>query len=198
MERYFWSNKFTYTLGQYPYIRLYRYVAQYHTISPCNRNRFSRIGIVRMQSACIFGEVFGGLDCDCRQQLEKSIELMQTLGEGVFIYLAQEGRGAGLQNKIMAIKLQQDLEVDTVEAYHHLGLSSDSRDYSDAANILKYLGITRIKLLTNSPHKEQSLLMEGIDITEVIPLQPTVTQHNFPELITKLKKFGHRISLDNN
>jgi 3,4-dihydroxy 2-butanone 4-phosphate synthase / GTP cyclohydrolase II len=85
---------------------------------------FEKEVLVRVQSSCIFSEVFLGLDCDCRPQLEKSLQLMQESGGGIFIYLAQEGRGAGLHNKIMAIKLQQELTIDTVEAYHKLGLAS--------------------------------------------------------------------------
>lgn len=159
-------------------------------------SHFEKDVLVRVQSACIFGEVFGGLDCDCRPQLDKSLQLMQQSGGGILIYLAQEGRGAGLHSKIAAMKLQQDLGIDTVDAYHKLGLSADSRFYGDAATILKHLGITHVKLLTNSPHKEQFLSAEGIHIAEVIPLQTTVTRHNLPELITKLTKLGHKLNLD--
>ena len=150
--------------------------------------------LVRVQSACLFGQVFLGLDCDCRAQLEKSIQLMLERGGGVLLYLAQEGRGVGLHRKMQAMKLQQELAIDTVEAYEQLGLDRDGRDYTDAVAILGFLGFTQIRLLTNAPRKEKAFVDAGVAVTEVMGLETPLTAHNHGELVTKRTKLGHRFT----
>ena len=118
---------------------------------------------VRAHSSCFTGDLLGSLRCDCGEQLQTAVQRLHEAGGGVLLYLAQEGRGIGLANKLRAYQLQ-DAGLDTVDADRHLGFSADERSYAIAAAMLRQLGITRIRLLTNSPHKVRELRARGIDV----------------------------------
>ncbi len=145
--------------------------------------------LVRIHSKCLTGDTFFSLRCDCRAQLEASLHMISKKG-GVLIYLDQEGRGIGLANKIKAYALQENGK-DTVEANIALGFAPDLRDYNIAAEILKFLKIKRIKLITNNPLKIDSLNGHGIKITERIPLKIKANRFNKKYLETKKKRMGH-------
>lgn len=147
--------------------------------------------IVRIHSQCITGDALGSLRCDCGEQLERSLKRIDREG-GVLIYLAQEGRGIGLLNKIDAYTLQ-DKGADTVEANVKLGHAEDARDYSSAALMLKDLGVKSIKLLTNNPHKIDSIKKCGIIITERLSLIVPATCFTKKYLQTKKEKMGHQL-----
>jgi GTP cyclohydrolase II len=144
---------------------------------------------VRIHSKCLTGDTFCSLRCDCRAQLEASLELIGKEG-GVLIYLDQEGRGIGLANKIKAYALQEHGR-DTVDANKELGFDADLRDYSVAAGILTFLRIKKIKLITNNPQKMKGLEGDGIEIIERIPLNTAPNKFNKHYLETKKKKMGH-------
>lgn len=147
--------------------------------------------LVRVHSACLTGEVLGSKRCDCKEQLEKSLELISEAGEGLVIYLGfQEGRGIGLLNKIKAYELQ-DKGSDTVEANHQLGFPSDKRTYGEAKKVLDYFGIKKIKILTNNPEKIKQIENNGIKITERIPLKIPPNEFTEKYLRTKKEKMGH-------
>jgi len=149
------------------------------------------IPLVRIHSECITGDVFRSLRCDCGNQLDKSLELIANHGAGALIYLRQEGRGIGIENKLKAYRLQER-GLDTIEANEHLGLPADNRNYSAAVSILNYLGISQCKLMTGNPMKIAALENKGIIVKEVIPLhQPN--DHFFCKayLETKRVKMGH-------
>jgi 3,4-dihydroxy 2-butanone 4-phosphate synthase/GTP cyclohydrolase II len=146
--------------------------------------------MVRIHSQCFTGDTLFSLRCDCGEQLEKSMEIISKHGSGILIYLSQEGRGIGLANKIKAYQLQ-DQGLDTVEANHALGFSSDGRNYQMAANILKDLGVTKIMLITNNPDKIEQLKNNGITIVKRIPLKITANTVNKGYLLTKKQKMGH-------
>ncbi len=145
--------------------------------------------IVRVHSQCLTGDSFGSLRCDCGPQLSKALEIIGKQG-GVLLYLQQEGRGIGLMNKILAYH-HQDHGMDTVEANIKLGFKADARDYTVGAQILKDLGLSTIKLLTNNPKKIKGLEKYGLKISERIPLliKPNVNNKNY--LKTKKEKLGH-------
>jgi 3,4-dihydroxy 2-butanone 4-phosphate synthase/GTP cyclohydrolase II len=145
--------------------------------------------LVRMHSECLTGDLLGSGRCDCGEQLHQALELIQTR-KGVLLYLRQEGRGIGLINKLHAYNLQ-DEGLNTVDANHQLGFEADERTYEIAAWILKDLGITHIKLLTNNPLKISSLNNEGIDIIERVPLQIEPSEDNKRYLRTKKDLLGH-------
>jgi len=149
--------------------------------------------IVRIHSQCLTGDTFSSKRCDCRQQLQKSMRLINKYG-GVVIYLNQEGRGLGLINKVKAYALQ-DQGLDTVEANKALHLPIDKRDYQVAAQILKDLGISQVKLLTNNPEKLKQLEKYGIGVTARIPLEVKPHAANLRYLLTKKKKLGHKLQL---
>lgn len=145
--------------------------------------------IVRMHSECMTGDVFHSLRCDCGEQLQRSMKIIAREG-GILLYLRQEGRGIGLLNKIKAYALQ-DKGMDTVEANEHLGFVADERDYRIAGEILKDLGVSSIRLLTNNPYKIKELEQQGIKVAERIPLLVKATKLNQKYLNTKQEKLGH-------
>jgi GTP cyclohydrolase II len=145
---------------------------------------------VRVHSECHTGDVFGSLRCDCREQLEASLEYVAGQDFGAVIYLKQEGRGIGLLNKIKAYRLQ-DLGLDTVEANHFLGYPAEARDYQVASDIIDLLGIKSIALLSNNPDKIEKLERDGVTITRRIPLVIPPNPYNTHYLETKRIKMGH-------
>lgn len=147
---------------------------------------------VRIHSECFTGEVLGSLKCDCKHQLEQAMRTLAKTGEGLIIYLKQEGRGIGLGNKIKAYDLQ-NRGLDTVAANKSLGFPNDLRDFSIAALILKDLGVKSVKLNTNNPDKISSLKENGIDVTTVVPSFSPINPHNFDYLKTKHQNLGHKL-----
>jgi 3,4-dihydroxy 2-butanone 4-phosphate synthase/GTP cyclohydrolase II len=150
--------------------------------------------LVRMHSSCLTGDIFGSCRCDCGPQLHKAMEMIEKEGRGVIVYLNQEGRGIGLLNKLKAYKLQEE-GMDTVEANAHLGFKMDERDYGIGAQILRDLGISKIKLITNNPRKRAGLLGYGLEIVENIPIEIESNPHNAGYLQTKKDKLGHNLKL---
>ena len=150
--------------------------------------------LVRLHSQCFTGDVFGSARCDCGEQLEMAMELIDQAGSGVLIYMFDEGRGIGLLNKIRAYALQ-DQGHDTVEANHALGFAADMRDYKIGAHILHDLGVQRVRLMTNNPDKVQALGEHGLAVVERVPLEVSPRQSNRGYLQTKRAKFGHLLSL---
>src|ERR671933_336936 len=148
--------------------------------------------LVRVHSECLTGDVFHSLRCDCGQQLESALELIEEEGRGVLLYLAQEGRGIGLLNKLRAYKLQEE-GLDTVDANLELGLPADLRDYGIGAQILVDLGLTSIRLLTNNPKKIVGLEGYGLRVTEQLPIEHPATAHNLHYLRAKRDRLGHRL-----
>lgn len=146
--------------------------------------------LVRLHSSCFTGDIFGSMRCDCGQQLHKAMEMVEANGKGVVIYLNQEGRGIGLFNKIKAYKLQ-DEGMDTVEANLKLGFGEDERDYGVGANIMRELGLGKVKLISNNPVKRAGLEGYGIKIVETIPLEIPPNPYNKFYLETKANKMGH-------
>lgn len=150
--------------------------------------------LVRVHSECLTGDVFGSLRCDCRAQLEQAMERIAAAGQGVILYLRQEGRGIGLHNKLRAYALQEQ-GFDTVEANEQLGFAADLRDYGIGAQILVDLGLRRIRLMTNNPKKVVGLQGYGLEIVEQIPLQTIPTPYNASYLLTKREKLGHLLEV---
>lgn len=153
--------------------------------------------LVRVHSQCLTGDVFGSLRCDCRAQLHTALEMIDESGKGVLIYMFQEGRGIGILNKIKAYHLQ-DHGLDTVEANIHLGFKDDLRDYGFGAQILRYLNVKKMKLLTNNPRKIKALSGYGIDVVERVPIICNVRPENINYLKTKEEKLGHKLNLTKN
>jgi GTP cyclohydrolase II len=147
---------------------------------------------VRAHSSCFTGDLLGSLRCDCGEQLQAAVQRLHEAGGGVLLYLAQEGRGIGLANKLRAYQLQDD-GLDTVDADRHLGFSADERSYAIAAAMLRQLGYTRIRLLTNSPHKVRELRARGIDVQEMESLLAPPNEHNERYIRTKRERVGHLI-----
>jgi 3,4-dihydroxy 2-butanone 4-phosphate synthase/GTP cyclohydrolase II len=150
--------------------------------------------LVRMHSQCLTGDVFGSLRCDCGGQLHKALEIIEEAKIGVLIYLFQEGRGIGILNKIRAYKLQE-AGMDTVEANLHLGFGADLRNYGFGAQILKILGVKKMRLITNNPKKIKALSGFGLEIVERVPITAEVTEENRAYLLTKKNKLGHNIDV---
>jgi len=150
--------------------------------------------LVRVHSSCLTGDVFGSARCDCGDQLETAMAQIDAEGQGVVLYLAQEGRGIGLLNKLKAYQLQ-DGGCDTVDANLALGLEVDLRDYGIGAQILAELGLTSIRLLTNNPKKITGLEGYGLTVSDQVPIQATPGPHNVAYLRTKADRMGHLIDL---
>ncbi len=148
--------------------------------------------LVRMHSECLTGEVFGSRRCDCAAQLRESMRRIAAAGRGVVVYLRQEGRGIGLANKLRAYALQ-DVGYDTVEANLALGFPADARDYTMGAQILRALGVARVRLLTNNPGKVRALERAGLEVTERVPLVVGVGPENLPYLRSKRDRLGHEL-----
>lgn len=147
---------------------------------------------VRVHSSCATGDIFGSYRCDCGQQLHAAMQKVDEAGKGVVLYMNQEGRGIGLLNKLRAYKLQEE-GYDTVEANHKLGFKMDNRDYGIGAQILRDLGVTKIKLISNNPKKRTGLIGYGLEIVESVPIEVTPNEHNIRYLTTKRDKMGHDI-----
>lgn len=148
--------------------------------------------MVRVHSSCVTGDIFGSCRCDCGPQLHRAMKMVEKEGKGVVLYMKQEGRGIGLLNKLKAYKLQEQ-GLDTVEANLQLGFDMDNRDYGIGAQILRDLGLTKIRLITNNPKKRVGLTGYGLEIVENIPLEIVPNQHNEKYLLTKRDKLGHTI-----
>src|SRR3954453_5944103 len=148
--------------------------------------------LVRVHSECLTGDVFHSLRCDCGEQLESALSMIEREGEGVLLYLAQEGRGIGLLNKLRAYKLQEE-GFDTVDANLQLGLPADLRDYGIGAQILVDLGLTSIRILTNNPKKIIGLEGYGLTVADQIPIQQTPNPHNEVYMRTKAERMGHKL-----
>jgi GTP cyclohydrolase II len=146
--------------------------------------------LVRVHSQCLTGDVLTSLRCDCRAQLELSLKKIGQAPSGILLYLPQEGRGIGLMNKLRAYELQ-DGGMDTVEANEKLGFAADARDYDFSAQVLKKLGATKIRLLSNNPEKVRQLERSGIHVVQRVPCQPRVSKTSRAYLQTKKKKMGH-------
>ncbi len=148
--------------------------------------------LVRVHSSCFTGDILGSMRCDCGDQLHRAMELVEQKGQGVILYMNQEGRGIGLVNKLRAYNLQEK-GMDTVEANLHLGFPMDKRDYGVGAQILRYLGITKINLISNNPKKRAGLSGYGLEIVSTVPVEITPNPHNEKYLLTKRDKLGHEI-----
>lgn len=148
------------------------------------------VPLVRVHSQCLTGDVLTSLRCDCRAQLELSMKQIGKAAAGILLYLPQEGRGIGLMNKLRAYELQ-DQGMDTVEANESLGFAADARDYNFPAQILRKLGATQIRLLSNNPEKVRQLEAAGIEVVERVPCQPRISKISRGYLQTKKKKMGH-------
>ncbi len=148
--------------------------------------------LVRVHSSCMTGDIFGSCRCDCGPQLQKSMQMIEEAGKGIVVYMNQEGRGIGLLNKLKAYKLQEE-GLDTVEANIKLGFKMDLRDYGIGAQILRDLGVKKMKLLSNNPKKRTGLTAYGIEITENVALEIDSNKHNELYLKTKRDKMGHSL-----
>ena len=148
--------------------------------------------LVRVHSSCFTGDILHSLRCDCGDQLEKAMEMVEAAGKGVVLYMNQEGRGIGLLNKLKAYKLQEEGK-DTVEANLALGFKNDQRDYGVGAQILRYLGVSKMKLMSNNPKKRAGIIGFGLEIVENVAIEIAPNEHNEFYLQTKRDKLGHEI-----
>jgi 3,4-dihydroxy 2-butanone 4-phosphate synthase/GTP cyclohydrolase II len=148
--------------------------------------------LVRVHSSCMTGDIFGSCRCDCGEQLQKAMSKIEEEGKGVVVYMNQEGRGIGLLNKLKAYKLQEQ-GMDTVEANLELGFKMDERDYGIGAQIIRDLGISKMRLLSNNPRKRTGLIGYGLEIVENVPLEVAPNPHNAAYLATKRNKMGHNL-----
>jgi 3,4-dihydroxy 2-butanone 4-phosphate synthase/GTP cyclohydrolase II len=151
--------------------------------------------LVRVHSSCLTGDIFGSCRCDCGPQLHKSMEMIEKEGKGVIVYMNQEGRGIGLMNKLKAYKLQEEGR-DTVEANLELGFKMDERDYGVGAQILRDLGLSKIRLMSNNPRKRAGLIGYGLEIVENVAIEIESNEHNKLYLETKRDKMGHTLKVD--
>ena len=150
--------------------------------------------LVRVHSSCATGDILGSKRCDCGEQLHKAMQMIDREGKGVLIYMQQEGRGIGLMNKIAAYKLQEE-GLDTVDANLHLGFKADERDYGCGAQMLRHLGVRKMRLLTNNPVKRVGLEGYGLEIVENVPIEVTPNKFNRHYLETKKNRMGHTLHL---
>ena len=150
--------------------------------------------LVRVHSSCATGDILGSMRCDCGEQLHKAMQMIEKEGKGVVIYMSQEGRGIGLRNKKAAYKLQEE-GYDTVEANVHLGFQPDERDYGCGAQMLRELGIHKMRLMTNNPTKRVGLEAYGLEIVENVPIEVTPNEYDYRYLKTKKERMGHNLHL---
>jgi 3,4-dihydroxy 2-butanone 4-phosphate synthase/GTP cyclohydrolase II len=146
--------------------------------------------LVRVHSSCITGDIFGSMRCECGEQLHKAMEMIDKEGKGVVVYMNQEGRGIGLMNKMKAYKLQEE-GLDTVDANLHLGFKADERDYGVGAQILRQVGVTKIKLMSNNPVKRIGLEAYGLSIVENVAIEVAPNKYNQFYMETKKTRMGH-------
>ncbi len=146
--------------------------------------------LVRVHSSCMTGDIFGSMRCECGEQLHKAMQMIEKEGKGVIVYMNQEGRGIGLMNKIKAYKLQEN-GMDTVDANLHLGFQADERDYGVGAQILRELGVTQMRLMTNNPKKRIGLESYGLTIAENVPIEIIPNKYNAFYMHTKKERMGH-------
>ena len=151
--------------------------------------------LVRVHSSCVTGDIFGSMRCDCGEQLHAAMQMIEEEGKGVIVYMNQEGRGIGLVNKLKAYELQEQ-GMDTVEANLHLGFKMDHREYGVGAQILRNLGVSKLKLMTNNPRKRSGLSGYQIEIADQVPLKARANPHNQTYLSTKRDKMGHLLDPD--
>jgi GTP cyclohydrolase II len=149
--------------------------------------------LVRIHSQCLTGDVFHSLRCDCRQQLEMALAMIRDMGAGILIYEQQEGRGIGLMAKLQAYELQ-DSGLDTVEANERLGFKADHRDFALPGEMLKALGVSKVRLLSNNPEKVEALERAGVEVIERVPCEVEPSPHAEEYLKTKKEKLGHLFS----
>lgn len=149
--------------------------------------------LVRVHSSCVTGDIFGSCRCDCGPQLHKAMEMIQKEGKGILVYMNQEGRGIGLVNKLHAYKLQET-GIDTVDANLQLGFKPDLRDYGVGAQILRYMGVTKMRLMSNNPTKRAGLIGYGLEIVDNVPIEIVPNKYNEEYLKTKRDKMGHTLS----
>ena len=150
--------------------------------------------LVRVHSSCATGDILGSLRCDCGEQLHRSMEMIDKEGKGAVIYMQQEGRGIGLMNKMVAYKLQEQ-GYDTVDANVHLGFKPDERDYGCGAQMLRHLGIHKMRLMTNNPTKRVGLEAYGLEIVENVPIEIKPNEYDKKYLETKRDRMGHTLHL---
>lgn len=148
--------------------------------------------LVRVHSSCVTGDIFGSMRCECGEQLQLALQMIEKEGKGVLVYMSQEGRGIGLMNKIRAYKLQEE-GFDTVEANLHLGFNADERDYGIGAQILRELGVSKLRLMTNNPKKRIGLESFGLSVVENVPLEVEPNKYNLLYMKTKKEKMGHKL-----
>jgi 3,4-dihydroxy 2-butanone 4-phosphate synthase/GTP cyclohydrolase II len=151
--------------------------------------------LVRVHSSCATGDILGSMRCDCGEQLHKAMQMIEQEGKGVVIYMQQEGRGIGLMNKIAAYKLQEE-GMDTVDANVHLGFKPDERDYGCGAQMLRHLGVHKMRLMTNNPTKRVGLEAYGLEIVENVPIEVTPNEYDYRYLKTKQERMGHTLHLN--
>jgi 3,4-dihydroxy 2-butanone 4-phosphate synthase/GTP cyclohydrolase II len=151
--------------------------------------------LVRVHSSCATGDILGSMRCDCGEQLHRSLQMIEHEGKGVVIYMQQEGRGIGLMNKIAAYKLQEE-GLDTVDANVHLGFKPDERDYGCGAQMLRHLGVHKMRLLTNNPTKRVGLEAYGLEIVENVPIEVSPNPYDYRYLKTKQERMGHTLHIE--
>ncbi len=150
--------------------------------------------LVRVHSSCATGDIFGSCKCDCGDQLHRAMEMIEKEGKGLVVYMSQEGRGIGLVNKLKAYHLQEQ-GFDTVDANLKLGFKADERDYGIGAQILRDLGVTKMRLITNNPIKRTGLEGYGLEVTEIVPIEVEPNEYNKKYLLTKQDRMGHKLHI---